>query len=340
MSNKSITILAIESSCDDTSAAIIKDGQVLSNLIASQKIHRQFGGVIPEWASRKHHENIFPVVEGALRNAQMQKNELSAVAVTIGPGLLGSLLVGTSFAKGLARGLGIPLLTVNHMEAHVLAHFIEEPRPTFPFLCLTISGGHTQIVYVENALQMTVAGTTIDDAAGEAFDKIGKFVGLDYPAGPIIDKMAKDGHAIFTFAKPKVDGLNYSFSGFKTSVLYFLRDRLKEDPDFIKDNIKDICTSVQQSIVDILFQKLELAALKFNCRQIAIARGVSANSLVRQTLTDRGIELGWKTFIPAFQYCTDNAGMIAMAAHFKYEAGLFASLDVSPSPRLPIGTQG
>ncbi len=331
------TILAIESSCDDTSAAVISKGKILSNVVANQDVHRQYGGVVPEWASRKHHENIVPVAELALTRAGISKQDLSAIAVTVGPGLLGSLLVGCSFAKGMAQGLGIPLIGVNHMEAHVLAHFIDEPRPAFPFLCMTISGGHTQIVLVKGVSDMQVVGATTDDAAGEAFDKVGKYLGLDYPSGPIVDKLAQAGRPIFPFPRPKIDGCNYSFSGFKTAVLYFLKDQIKDNEHFITENLADICASVQHAIVDILFEKLELAAAIHACTDVAIAGGVSANSLVRKTLQERGEKHGWNTFIPAFQYCTDNAGMIAMSAHYKYLNGLFSSYDMTPSPRLKIG---
>ncbi len=334
----SIIILAIESSCDDTSAAIIRDGEVLSNLIATQTVHQAYGGVVPELASRQHHQKIVPVIDEALRTSGVKKDQLSAIAFTQGPGLLGSLLVGCSFAKGMALSLDIPLIAVNHMEAHVLAHFVEDPKPNFPFLCLTVSGGHTQLVKVTNPLEMEVIGTTRDDAAGEAFDKIGKYLGLDYPAGPIIDKLARDGQAKYEFAKPRVDGLGFSFSGLKTSVLYFLRDKLKEDENFINDNLNDICASVQQTIVDILMDKLTKATKKTGITEVGIAGGVSANSALRKALSESAETHGWKTFVPAIQYCTDNAGMIAMAAYYKYENGDFVDQDVTPNPRLKIPT--
>lgn len=335
-SNKYPLILAIESSCDDTAAAVISNGEVLSNLIANQTVHQKYGGVIPELASRQHHINIIPVVDEALKQANISKEELDGIAFTQGPGLLGSLLVGCSFAKGMAMSLNIPLIGVNHMEAHVLAHFVEHPRPSLPFLCLTVSGGHTQIVRVEDVLNMEVLGTTRDDAAGEAFDKVGKYLGLDYPAGPIIDRLAKEGKPIFKFAKPKVAGLEFSFSGFKTSVLYFLRDQVKSDPDFIKNNLHDICASVQTTIVDILMEKLEKAAQQEGIKEIGIGGGVSANSHLRAELTKRAQSHNWNTFIPKIQYCTDNAGMIAMAAHYKYVKGAFVNQSTTPNPRMAI----
>lgn len=334
---KTFNILAIESSCDDTAASVISGGKVLSNLVANQTVHQKYGGVIPELASRAHHQKIVPVVDAALKEANIDKRALDAVAFTQGPGLLGSLLVGCSFAKGLAMSLNIPLIAVNHMEAHVLAHFVEEPRPALPFLCLTVSGGHTQIVIVRSVLDMEVIGTTRDDAAGEAFDKIGKYLGLDYPAGPIIDRLAREGKAVFDFPKPNIDGLGFSFSGLKTAVLYFLRDQLKSNPDFIKDHLTDICASVQQTIIDILMEKMESASQQTGISEVGIAGGVSANSALRQAFKDREQQLGWNTYIPAFQYCTDNAGMIAMAAHYKFEQGVFASQEVVPEPRLKVG---
>ncbi|MFT6335601.1 MAG: N6-L-threonylcarbamoyladenine synthase [Saprospiraceae bacterium] len=329
-------ILAIESSCDDTSAAVIKDGAVLSNVTATQTIHEKYGGVVPEVASRKHQINIIPVVKAALDKANVNKTELTAIAVTKGPGLLGSLIVGVSFAKSLSLSLGIPLINVNHMKAHILAHFAEDPKPPFPFLCLTVSGGHTQIVKVTAPLEMEILGTTIDDAAGEAFDKSGKIMGLKYPAGPEIDKLAQNGKPIFNFAEPKVDGLNFSFSGLKTSILYFLKAQLKENPDFIDENLSDICASVQHQIVYILIKKLKQAASETGINQIAIAGGVSANSSLRKALKETGEEFGWKTFIPAFQYCTDNAGMIGVAAEFSYQKKDFSNLNMIPEARLKI----
>jgi N6-L-threonylcarbamoyladenine synthase len=329
-------ILAIESSCDDTSAAVIKDGAVLSNVTATQTIHEKYGGVVPEVASRKHQINIIPVVKAALDKANVNKTELTAIAVTKGPGLLGSLIVGVSFAKSLSLSLGIPLINVNHMKAHILAHFAEDPKPPFPFLCLTVSGGHTQIVKVTAPLEMEILGTTIDDAAGEAFDKSGKIMGLKYPAGPEIDKLAQNGKPIFNFAEPKVDGLNFSFSGLKTSILYFLKAQLKENPDFIDENLSDICASVQHQIVYILIKKLKQAASETGINQIAIAGGVSANSSLRKALKETGEEFGWTTFIPAFQYCTDNAGMIGVAAEFSYQKKDFSNLNMIPEARLKI----
>ncbi len=332
----SFTILAIESSCDDTSAAIIKNGQILSNLIATQTVHEAYGGVVPELASRQHHQQIVPVVDQALESAGVTLRELDAIAFTQGPGLLGSLLVGCSFAKALALSLDIPLIAINHMEAHVLAHFVDEPRPQFPFMCLTVSGGHTQIVRMNGIHRLQVLGSTRDDAAGEAFDKIGKYLGLPYPAGPHVDKLAKEGNPLFSFPKPQVPGHDFSFSGLKTSVLYFLKDRIKKDPDFISKNLKDICASVQKTIVSILLDKLEQAAGREKITQVGIAGGVSANSELRRRFRESSESLGWDVFIPAFQYCTDNAGMIAMAAHYKFEQGVFVEHDVVPEPRLKI----
>ncbi|PHN01773.1 tRNA (adenosine(37)-N6)-threonylcarbamoyltransferase complex transferase subunit TsaD [Flavilitoribacter nigricans] len=330
-------ILAIESSCDDTSASVIADGEILSNCVANQEIHRLYGGVVPEVASRAHQANIIPVVDRALREAGVDKAELSAVAFTRGPGLIGSLIVGVSFAKGLAMSLGIPLVEVHHMQAHVLAHFAEAPRPDFPFLCLTVSGGHTQIVVVRDFLEMEVIGSTIDDAAGEAFDKTGKLLGLDYPAGPHIDRLARQGTARFEFPEPQIPDLDFSFSGLKTSILYFLKKELKKDPDFIKDNLADICASVQDRIVSILMKKLRLAVEQTDIREVAIAGGVSANSGLRNALESTGRELGWRTYIPAFEYCTDNAAMIAVTAYHKYLRKEFAPLDIRPVARWEMG---
>jgi N6-L-threonylcarbamoyladenine synthase len=327
-------ILAIESSCDDTSAAIIIDGVIKSNIAASQEVHAEYGGVVPELASRQHQQDIIPVVETAIRKAGIVKSDINAVAVTRGPGLLGSLIVGISFAKAFASARNIPIIEVNHMQAHVLAHFAEAPHPTFPFLCLTVSGGHTQIVRVEGPLDMTIIGQSIDDAAGEAYDKTGKILGLPYPSGPIIDEYARKGEPKFDFPEPKIDGLDFSFSGLKTSILYFLRDELKKDKDFINNNIYDICSSVQHRIISILMNKLEKAALETGIKEIAIAGGVSANSELRKQLEAHAQKLGWNHFIPSFQYCTDNAGMIAIAAHFKYLKGIFSDQSITPSPRM------
>jgi N6-L-threonylcarbamoyladenine synthase len=327
----SIYILGIESSCDDTSAAVIRDREIISNLIANQEVHRAFGGVVPELASRAHQQNIIPVVEQALDKAKVNKNQLHAVAFTRGPGLLGSLLVGTSFAKSFALSLGIPIIEVDHMEAHILAHFIQEPglvkdTPDFPFLCLTVSGGHTQIVMVRDYFDFTIIGRTIDDAAGEAFDKAAKILGLPYPGGPLIDKLAREGNEhSFTFPEPVIPGLDYSFSGLKTSFLYFLRDRLKEDPLFIENNKADLAASIQRVIVEILLKKLARASNHYGIRDIAIAGGVSANSRLRQVLQQKAGELGWRVFIPKFEYCTDNAAMIAITGYFKYLRGEFGS---------------
>ena len=329
----STIILAIESSCDDTSAAIIRDGEILSNCVANQDVHKLYGGVVPEAASRAHQVNIVPVVDAAIKKAGIRKEDLSAIAFTRGPGLVGSLHVGVSFSKAFALSLDIPMIEVNHMQAHVLAHYAEDPKPQLPFLCLTVSGGHTQIVLVKDHLEMEVLGTTIDDAAGEAFDKTGKLLGLDYPAGPVIDRLAKLGKPVFKFTEPKVGELDFSFSGLKTSILYFLKKELKENPDFIKENINDICASVQSRIVSILLNKLKIAAKKTGIKEIAIAGGVSANSELRNTLTEIGEELGWNTFIPRFEYCTDNAAMIAVTAHFKYLKKEFVGQEVTPVAR-------
>ncbi len=329
----SIILLGIESSCDDTSAAIIKDGEILSNCVANQTIHQKYGGVVPEVASRAHQVNIIPVVDQAIQQAGIEKQDISAIAFTRGPGLIGSLIVGVSFAKSLALSLGVPIIEVNHMQAHVLAHFAEDPKPNFPFLCLTVSGGHTQIVLVKSHLEMEVLGETIDDAAGEAFDKTGKLMGLSYPAGPLIDKLAKNGKAIYDFPEPNIPGLNFSFSGLKTSILYFLKKNLKDDPDFIENNKEDICASVQERIVSILMKKLERAAKQTGIKEIAIAGGVSANSGLRNTLTSYGERLGWNTYIPKFEFCTDNAAMIAVTGYYKYMNGEFAEQDIAPTAR-------
>lgn len=332
-----MVLLAIESSCDETSAAVMVNGELKSNIISTQLIHTEWGGVVPELASREHQKAIIPVVQEALQKANINKNDLNAIAFTRGPGLLGALLVGTSFAKALALSLNIPLIEVNHMQAHVLAHFIEDPKPTFPFLCLTVSGGHTQLVWVTSPLQMEVIGETQDDAVGEAFDKTAKLIGLPYPGGPLIDKLAKEGNPDkFPFSLGEMSGLNFSFSGIKTAILYFLQKETQKNPNFIEENKADICASVQKTLIDMLLRKVKKAMKEKQCNQIAIAGGVSANSGLRTRLQELGAELGWEVFIPAFQYCTDNAGMIAMAGHFKYEAGEFTDQDVAPLARYSL----
>jgi len=335
MPSSEIKILAIESSCDETSAAVAVDGKVLNNIIATQSVHENYGGVVPELASRAHQQNIVPAVDEALKNAAISKDDLSAIAFTRGPGLMGALLVGTSFAKSMALALDIPLIEVNHMQAHILAHFIDDPKPSFPFLCLTVSGGHTQIVLVKDYLEMEVIGETQDDAVGEAFDKTAKMLGLGYPGGPLVDKLAQEGDALrFKFPETEMQGLNYSFSGIKTAVLYFLRDQLKQNESFIKDNVNDICASVQYTLVRMLLQKLRKAARQHHISEIAIAGGVSANSGLRNTLNEMAKKEGWNVYIPSFEYCTDNAGMIAMAAHFKYVQDEFVGQEVSALPRM------
>ena len=327
-------ILAIESSCDDTGAAVCVNGTIASNIIASQKIHEQYGGVVPELASRAHIQNIVPVVEVALKQANILLSQLNAIAFTQAPGLIGSLLVGTQFAKSLAQSLKKPLIAVHHMQAHVLANLIDEPRPDFPFLCLTVSGGHTQIVRCDSPYKMIVIGETIDDAAGEAFDKSAKILGLPYPGGPLIDKYAVSGVADrFAFPEPAIAGLNFSFSGLKTAILYFLQAEKAKDPGFIEANLADLCASIQARIVSILLKKLEKAAKQTGINNICIAGGVSANSGLRKELTKLGESKGWKTFIPKFEYCTDNAAMIAITAHFKYLQHDFADFSVSPTAR-------
>ena len=336
----SITILGIESSCDDTSSSVIRDGVMLSNVIASQAVHEAYGGVVPELASRAHQQNIIPVVAEAIKRAGIDKSELSAVAFTRGPGLMGSLLVGTSFAKGLAASLDIPMIEVNHLQAHVLAHFIKETpdddhAPSFPFLCLLVSGGNSQIIKVNAYNDMEVIGQTIDDAAGEAFDKCAKVMGLPYPGGPVIDRLAKEGNPkAFRLAHPHVDGYDYSFSGLKTSFLYMLRDAVADDPDFIERNKADLCASLQGTIVEILLDKLVRASKDTGIRDIAIAGGVSANSGLRNGIVEQGLKRGWRTFLPEFKFTTDNAAMIAMAGYYHYQHGDFSSLDVSPVARL------
>ena len=331
--NTNITILGIESSCDDTSAAILRNGEILSNCIATQEVHKWYGGVVPEVASRAHQISIVPIVDSAIQKAGIRKEDINAVAFTRGPGLLGSLLVGVAFAKSFALSLQIPLLEVNHMQAHVLAHFIEAPRPVFPFLCLTVSGGHTQIVLVRDYLDMEVLGQTLDDAAGEAFDKTGKLLGLAYPAGPIIDRMAKSGQPRFEFPEPSIPKLDFSFSGLKTAILYFLRRELNANPDFIKDNLPDICASVQYRIVEILVKKLVKASKQTGIKEIAIAGGVSANSGLRAAVARAAEQHDWNFYIPKIQYCTDNAAMIAMTGYYKYQKQEFASQDISPLAR-------
>ncbi|SFD85487.1 O-sialoglycoprotein endopeptidase [Chitinophaga sp. CF118] len=330
----SVKILAIESSCDDTGASVLVDGKILSNCIANQTVHEQYGGVVPELASRAHQENIVPVVDQALKIAGVSKDELSAIAFTQAPGLMGSLLVGSSFAKSLAMALNIPLIAVHHMQAHVLANFIAESHPSFPFLCLTVSGGHTQIVRCDSPLQMKVIGETLDDAAGEAFDKSAKLLGLPYPGGPLIDKYAAQGDPKrFKFPEPQIQGLNFSFSGLKTSILYFIQEHQQKDPQFIQDNLADICASIQQRIISILMNKLVKASQETGIKEIGIAGGVSANSGLRKALEQQGAKYGWHTYIPRFEYCTDNAAMIAITAWYKYQAGDFVGLDVIPGAR-------
>ncbi len=330
-----INILAIESSCDETSASVLSDGRILSNETASQKVHEQYGGVVPELASRAHQQNIVPVVDVAIKKSGIQLSQLHAIAFTLGPGLIGSLLVGSSFAKAMAQSLKIPVITVNHMKAHVLAHFIDEPKPQFPFLCLTVSGGHTQIVLVENYLKMKVIGETTDDAAGEAFDKSAKLLGLPYPGGPLIDKYAQSGNPnAFHFPEPQIPNLDFSFSGLKTSILYFLRDNRQKDENFIEKNRNDICASIQHRIVTILLHKLIQASEQTGIKEIAIAGGVSANSGLRNAIVTEGEKCNWKTYIPQFEYCTDNAAMIAMAAYYQYLANDFASLTAAPMARM------
>ena len=329
--NNDITLLAIESSCDETSAAIIKNGKLLNNIVASQIIHEQYGGVVPELASRAHQQDIVRVVQEALAKAGVEKAELSGVAFTRGPGLLGSLLVGTSFAKALALGLNIPLIEVNHMQAHVLAHFIDEPRPAFPFICLTVSGGHTQLVLVKSPLEMEVVGETADDAVGEAFDKAAKMLGLGYPGGPRIDRLAAEGNPeAFSFPLSEMPDLKFSFSGIKTSLLYFIRENVE---DFVQENLADICASYQHALIRMLLNKLRKAAKKYRIREVALAGGVSANRGLRKALEQEAQKHKWSIYIPDFQYCTDNAGMIAMAAHFKYLAGDFATQETAPFAR-------
>ena len=340
MRQKETIILGIESSCDDTSAAILKNDTILSNVIAGQEVHKEYGGVVPELASRAHLQNIIPVVDAAIKKAKISKNDIDAVAFTKGPGLLGSLVVGTSFAKTFAMAMDIPLIDVNHMYGHVLAHFIkdgEKAKPKLPFLCLTVSGGHTQIVLVKDHLDMKIIGTTIDDAAGEAFDKAAKILGFPYPGGPLIDKFAQEGDASkFQFAKPRVGAYDFSFSGLKTSILYFLQKQEKIDPNFIQDNKADLCASIQKTIVDVLMKQLERAAKDLGIKEIAIAGGVSANSELRERVLKRKENLGWKVYIPRFEYCTDNAAMIAITGKFMFEKAYFADQSIAAKARIPF----
>jgi len=342
MQQTSTIILGIESSCDDTAAAVIKNGKILANVVANQSVHEQYGGVVPELASRAHQQNIVPVVEAALKKANVTKEELSAIAFTNGPGLLGSLLVGSSFAKAFAMGLNIPIIEVNHMQGHVLAHFIEEldsvsstKKPNFPFLCLTVSGGHTQIVKITDYFTFEVIGETIDDAAGEAFDKVSKMLELPYPGGPILDKNAQQGNPIYEFPHPKVDGLNFSFSGLKTSVLYFLKKEIAKNEKFREENINDICASVQKTIVDILIKNLKKAIKQTGIKEVAIAGGVSANSELRKQILNLQ-KMGCNTYIPKFEYCTDNAAMIAITGYYKYLEQDFATQQVVPNARMKL----
>lgn len=337
MGNDNISILAIESSCDETSASVILNGKVLNNIVATQSVHEKYGGVVPELASRAHQENLIPVILEAISTSGISKDKFSAVAFTRGPGLMGSLLVGASFAKAFAYAQKIPLIEVNHMQAHILAHFIEDPTPAFPFICLTVSGGHTQLVLVKDYLEMEVIGETQDDAVGEAFDKTAKLLGLSYPGGPLIDKYAALGNPkAFQFPITRMPGLNYSFSGIKTAVLYFLRDQLKENSQFIEENLPDLCASIQYSLIEMLLIKLKDAVKQYGVKEIAIAGGVSANSGLRKTLRELAEKKGWNLYVPKFEYCTDNAAMIAMAAHFKYLKGEFSSMDVTPLAKMKI----
>ena len=341
--NKSIYILGIESSCDDTSAAVICNGKILSNVVANQEIHTKYGGVVPELASRAHQQNIVPVIQQAIQQANIDKKDLNAIAFTRGPGLMGSLLVGTSFAKSFSLALDIPLIAVNHMQGHVLAHFIDEEnqqKPPFPFLCLTISGGHTQIVKITDYFTMEVIGETLDDAVGEAFDKSAKILGLPYPGGPLIDKYAKLGNPLaFKFTKPKMADLNFSFSGLKTGILYFIQKKIKENPNFIEENLHDICASIQFTIVEILFDKLKKAVKKTGINHVAIAGGVSANSEIRKVLKETETKYGWTTYVPKFEYTTDNAAMIAIVGYLKYLQNNFSEDTTTATARLKVNEQ-
>lgn len=334
-----VTILGIESSCDDTSAAVIRDGYLMANVISSQDVHRQYGGVVPELASRAHQANIIPVVDGAIKRAGASISEIDAIAFTQGPGLLGSLLVGSSFAKGFALANGIPMVAVNHLQGHVLAHFIRDEVssniPELPLLCLLVSGGHTQLILVESPHSMSIIGQTIDDAAGEAFDKCAKVMGLPYPGGPVIDRLAKEGnpHA-FSFAKPAIKDLDFSFSGLKTSFLYTLRDMLRSNPNFVQDNLANLCASLQRTIIEILLKKLEAASSQYGVTNVAIAGGVSANSGLRSALSELGAQRGWTVHLPQLRYTTDNAAMIAIVGYYKYLSGEFAQHDVMPMARM------
>ena len=340
MNDNDVIILGIESSCDDTSAAVLRGRVMLSNVIASQAVHQKYGGVIPELASRAHQQNIIPVVDTALKEAGITADELDAIAFTRGPGLLGSLLVGVSFAKGLSLAKNVPMVEVNHLQGHILSHFIalpnqERPTPKFPFLCLLVSGGHSQIVRVDSPLSMEIIGTTIDDAAGEAFDKCAKVMGLPYPGGPVIDRLAAEGDAEkFRFAKPSIEGFNYSFSGLKTSFLYFLRDNIAENPNFIEENKADLCASLQKTIVDILLNKLVKASKETGIKEIAIAGGVSANSGLRKGIEEMGRRRKWNTYLPPIKFTTDNAAMIAVSGYYNYLQGNTAPLDIAPVARL------
>lgn len=330
-------ILAIESSCDETSASVISNGKVLNNVIASQSVHHKYGGVVPELASRAHQKNIVHIVNETMATAGIRLQELDAIAFTKGPGLLGSLLVGVSFAKSMALALGIPVIEVNHMQAHVLSHFIDQPNPSFPFLCLTVSGGHTQIVLATDYLDLKIIGETQDDAVGEAFDKAAKIMGLPYPGGPMIDKLAQTGNPnSFSFPSTSMPILDYSFSGIKTAFLYFIRDEVSKNSAFIETRKHDICASIQKHLVNMLMEKLEKASVELGVKEIAIAGGVSANSGLRTALQIKGKQLGWNTYLPAFEYCTDNAAMIAMVAHHKFLRGIFTDLNASPMARMPI----
>ena len=331
---KDIIILAIESSCDDTAAAIICNGKILANKVASQSIHELYGGVVPELASRAHQQNIVPVVEIALKEANILLKDLSAIAFTKGPGLIGSLMVGCSFAKSLALSLNIPLIGIHHMEAHVLAHFIDDPKPSFPFLCLTVSGGHTQIVKMNDYFSFEILGKTIDDAAGEAFDKAAKILGLPYPGGPLVDQYAQSGNPDkFKFPQPQIPELGFSFSGLKTSFLYFIQKQEKDNPNFIGENLADLCASIQKAIILHLMKKIIKASVQTEIKEIALAGGVSANSALRKTILEEGAKNNWLTYIPAFEYCTDNAAMVAMAAHFKYTLNEFEPITTAPFAR-------
>ena len=340
--NKDVVILGIESSCDDTSAAIIRDGYLLSNVISSQAVHSAYGGVVPELASRAHQQNIIPTIHEAIHRAGISKEDISAIAYTRGPGLIGSLLVGTSFAKGFSTALKVPMIEVNHLQGHVLAHFIKEEgedakTPEFPFLCLLVSGGNSQIILVEAYDKMTILGQTIDDAAGEAFDKCAKLLGGPYPGGPFVDKLAKEGNPdAFTFSKPNIPGYDYSFSGLKTSFMYFLRDELKNNPNFVEERKADLCASIQKTVIEVLMKKLKKAADDYKIKRVAVAGGVSANSGLRNAFENHSKRYGWDIFVPKFSYTTDNAAMIAMTALFKYKDGIFDTMDSVPFSKVVI----